>query len=280
MSTLRFVWRHFAPAGEAFHLARSIRHSGNPMQLHCHDFAEICWVEAGEGWHVLNGLRLPLAPGEIFFVLPTDCHGLLAKSGRTLQLVNIAFPASVVSDLHKRYFPNTPRWFWGDRMTAGVERLTSENTAALGRIADELAVAPQEPFHRDRFLLNLFERVQVRPNEAWPADMPTWLREACLTLRRPENFRQGVPELVRAARKSPEHLARSLRLHLGLTPTEYVNQARIEYAAMRLRMSSASVTEVAYDSGFENLSHFFHLFRAAFKMSPRTYRRFYWRGVA
>jgi AraC-like DNA-binding protein len=59
----------------------------------------------------------------------------------------------------------------------------------------------------------------------------------------------------------------------GLTPTDYLNQARLDYAALQLRMGQAPVTQVAYESGFGNLSHFFHLFRHRFEASPSAYRR-------
>jgi len=269
----RYFWRHFAAPNEAFHLARSLKTHNRPLQAHRHDFAEICWVEAGEGCHSLNGRFLALKEGDIFFILPDDCHGLTTPLNKTMAIVNLAFPHALVDELHSRYFSGERRWFWGDRERAGGERLSPDQIARIGRTADLLALAAREKFSLDWFLLMLFHELGAQQSEALPADIPDWLRAACEAIRRPEHFHEGMPEFFKLAGKSPEHVARTMKAHTGLTPTDYVNHARLDHAALHLRTGQAPVTQLAYDSGFENLSHFFHLFRRRFGVSPAAYRR-------
>jgi AraC family cel operon transcriptional repressor len=269
----RYLWRQFAAPNEAFHLARSVKTHGRPLQRHRHDFAEICWVEAGEGLHSLNGGSVPLRAGDIFFILPDDCHGMSIPLNKTMAVVNLAFLPSVVEDLRARYCAGERRWFWGNHASAGCERLAPDQIARIGRAADLLALAARERFPLDWFLLMLFHELGAEQAEALPANLPEWLRDACQAIRRPEHFREGLPRFFRLAGKSPEHAARTMRGLTGLTPTDYVNRARLDHAALQLRMGQAPVTQIAYDSGFENLSHFFHLFRRRFGISPAGYRR-------
>ena len=62
----------------------------------------------------------------------------------------------------------------------------------------------------------------------------------------------------------------------GLTPTEYLRMCRL-LAARRLLSSPAfadlSITEIAYECGFANSSHFATEFRKRFGGSPRSYRQ-------
>lgn len=269
----RLLFRHFAAANEAFHLARTVKSPGSPLQLHWHDFAEICWVESGEGAHHLNGELFPLRSRDIFFILPGDCHGLGARARKSMTIVNLAFPTALVGELRERYFLEERRWFWGNRGKAGCERLSPDQIARVSRAADLLAFSVRERFPRDWFLLMLFHELGAQQSETLPVNMPDWLQHACQAIGRPEHFREGVPEFHRLAGKSPEHLARTMKALTGFTPTDFINRARLSYAALQLRMGQASVTQVAYESGFENLSHFFHLFRRRFGASPSRYRR-------
>ena len=61
---------------------------------------------------------------------------------------------------------------------------------------------------------------------------------------------------------------------LGTTPRAYIQGRRLELAAKRLAREGldTTVTDVAYDVGFNDLSSFCRAFRRRFDMSPRNYR--------
>jgi len=40
---------------EVFHLARVTLRSKGDIEMHTHDYAEIFWIEEGEGFHLING---------------------------------------------------------------------------------------------------------------------------------------------------------------------------------------------------------------------------------
>lgn len=55
------------------------------------------------------------------------------------------------------------------------------------------------------------------------------------------------------------------------TPVEYLNYYRIECAKEKLKESQLSITEIAYDCGFNDLSHFTKVFKKYTNMTPRNY---------
>ncbi len=61
---------------------------------------------------------------------------------------------------------------------------------------------------------------------------------------------------------------------MGTTPSAYIQSRRLDHAAGQLAHSrrAAPVTEIAFDSGFNDLSTFCRLFRRKFGVAPRDYR--------
>lgn len=258
-------------SGDYGHVSRPLHSRRRPLQPHRHDFAEIFWVNEGEGMHEVNGRRARIRAGDLCCIQADDTHSIDIVGDATLVITNIAFPAEVVDWLRLRYFPGEKRWFWADERTcsghADATRLHALNVAA-----DRLAAAPRDRLHFEFFLLGVFAELDGPQDEEGLAGAPDWLAHACRRMREPEALGEGVAALFRLAGRSPEHVARVTRATLGMTPSEYVNRLRVSQAAFQLRMTSRPVTEIALDAGYGNLSHFFHVFRRLHGMSPRRYR--------
>jgi AraC-like DNA-binding protein len=60
---------------------------------------------------------------------------------------------------------------------------------------------------------------------------------------------------------------------LGVTPHQYLVRARLRQAARLLADDSLSITQIAYDVGFGDLSNFVRTFRRAAGVSPRGFRQ-------
>lgn len=86
-----------------------------------------------------------------------------------------------------------------------------------------------------------------------------------------------LEEMAREAGLSPYHFLRIFQVLTGVTPHQYVLRARLRKAAIRLAAPGgdrrASILDIAFDSGFGDVSNFNHAFRAEFGVSPRRYRK-------
>jgi AraC family transcriptional regulator len=69
------------------------------------------------------------------------------------------------------------------------------------------------------------------------------------------------------------HFLRLFARVLGVTPHQYLVGARVRHAARLLADDTRSVTDVAFDVGFGDLSNFVRTFHRAAGMSPRAFRR-------
>jgi AraC family transcriptional regulator len=72
---------------------------------------------------------------------------------------------------------------------------------------------------------------------------------------------------------SPFHFLRIFADVLGVTPHQYLVRARLRRAARLLADDSRSITDVAFDVGFGDLSNFVRTFHRAAGVSPRSFRR-------
>jgi len=83
-------------------------------------------------------------------------------------------------------------------------------------------------------------------------------------------------DLERAASEvglSPFHFLRLFANALGVTPHQHLLRARLRRAARLLTDEERSITEVAYEVGFGDLSNFVRTFHRAAGVSPRDFRR-------
>jgi AraC-like DNA-binding protein len=72
---------------------------------------------------------------------------------------------------------------------------------------------------------------------------------------------------------SPFHFLRLFSRVLGVTPHQYLVRSRLRRAARLLAEENRSITDVAYDVGFADLSNFVRSFHRAAGDSPRAFRK-------
>ena len=83
-------------------------------------------------------------------------------------------------------------------------------------------------------------------------------------------------DLEQAARQADISLFHFLRLFadvLGVTPHQYLVRSRLRHAARLLADEDRSITDVAYDVGFGDLSNFVRTFHRAAGVSPLKFRQ-------
>jgi AraC family transcriptional regulator len=82
----------------------------------------------------------------------------------------------------------------------------------------------------------------------------------------------SLRDLAGTAAMSPYHFLRTFRGVVGMTPHQYVLHTRLHRAAVRLRRTDDSISSIAFDAGFNDLSTFNRRFRRTMGLTPGTYR--------
>lgn len=84
--------------------------------------------------------------------------------------------------------------------------------------------------------------------------------------------RCSLATLAALTNSSRYQLIRAFSAIMGQSPNQYLINTRIRAAAQLLRDSKAPITQIALDVGFNDISHFYTCFKAAFGATPRRWR--------
>ncbi|WP_332369368.1 response regulator [Spirosoma telluris] len=85
------------------------------------------------------------------------------------------------------------------------------------------------------------------------------------------NSQFGVDEFSLAMNLSPSQLLRKLRALTSMTTVEFLRRYRLEQAALLLATRSTSVSDTAYQVGFESLPYFTKVFQEQYGVPPSEY---------
>ncbi len=70
----------------------------------------------------------------------------------------------------------------------------------------------------------------------------------------------------------PSHLSRIIKQNTNMTFTDILQSTRLKHAAALLLNTELSVTDIAHQVGYNNITHFYKLFGEKYKYTPAEYR--------
>ena len=266
-----FVANYMAPDAN-MHVARKELLRRWPERAHDHDYFEVFLIERGSTDHWINGRRERLVPGHMTFIRPADRHAFRADAVTGCRIINVMFRIETAAHFLVRYPEEfCGRFFDSPEPYPETHFLEGPRMERAVHVAQELTKARLSLARVEEFLLTLANRV-VEPITTVNSNVPRWLAQACDAARDPLVFKDGARGFIRAAGRSHEHVCRTCRDVLGLTPSAYINNVRAEYAADLLARSSLPISEIASECGIDNVGHFYRLFRNHYGTTPRAYR--------
>lgn len=83
----------------------------------------------------------------------------------------------------------------------------------------------------------------------------------------------SLPLVARAVNTSTHYFCKLFKKHTGINFIDHVSRVRIERAKVLLRNSDQRVSEIAYEVGFQSLTHFNRVFKRIEGQAPTDYRR-------
>jgi AraC family transcriptional regulator len=125
------------------------------------------------------------------------------------------------------------------------------------------------------FANRFIEIVSGRTHKDFNARAPDRRRAVEAALRIDERSHQpmDLESIAKDACLSPFHFLRLFSGVLGVTPHQYLVRSRLRHASRLLADPSRSISDIAFDVGFGDLSNFVRTFHRAAGMSPRRFRQ-------
>lgn len=86
-------------------------------------------------------------------------------------------------------------------------------------------------------------------------------------------YNLSLEEFAKLSHRSLSAFKREFRIHYGSNPGKWLLTKRLHYSASLLMQDQLNITQIAFESGFENASHFSRAFKQEFGKSPIEYRK-------
>ncbi len=259
------LWRNFDRNG-LFHA------DGAPdaaVAAHRHDFWEIFLIQSGVGTHLLNGQSHALEAGQLWLIRPDDVHALTPAP--RLEFINVAFPdagfaawceVAGLAEVRARWQSDSaPKCARAPELAPLFETLRNQFNAPGAARALELCA-----------LWNETARRLLPAPSPLPKGAPFWMEAALQAMSGDDALREGFARLQRGARVSPSHLAREWKRVWGVSPTQWINERRLERAVTLLLTTDLPIGAIGARCGFESSAYFTRRFSQKFGPSPRAFR--------
>lgn len=85
----------------------------------------------------------------------------------------------------------------------------------------------------------------------------------------------NLEDLAQSLNMSLSHLSHLFKKNTGIRLTDYIKSKKLEVALTYL--PHESVTDIAYNLGYDNISYFIKLFKGKYKMTPKQYKLKYFK---
>lgn len=250
---------------------------------HKHDFLEVAFVLQGEGYHLTENSRRPLKKGCVYFIPPNKSHRYIISSeirvfnlflqsdflSRTYkQISNIEEATQLFSKLGFQYLNDTLLYLDYN------EVFLKQAPYMRGReILRELLNAKESALMTHLKILEFFSLLTNSPLEGVEKKQPQAICQLLQWISLNYEKDISLAQAAERVEKHPSHLSRLFKQSTGYTFSEYLYEYRLNRVNELLSESDLSISEIATNCGFTNLSFFNRIYKRTFGTTPIKFRR-------
>ena len=254
---------------------------------HHHSAFEISYIKSGSGVYRVGDKEFDIQAGDVYLFSTNEVHCITEiHNDRPMVLLNTHFEPRFIWSPQGNVFDESFLRIFLDRGEFFSNRLdrqnptTKEIASLLLRMQKEAEEKPEAyELMIKTHLLNILVLLIRNYDYVKGSNAPTlqsdklFRMEAALTYI-DDNIKKPITldEIAQNAGMSRTYFSSTFKKLNGLTPWEYIGLKRIEAAKHLLRHTDTSVLDIAFDCGFNNISHFNRLFKKATGLCPLEYR--------
>ena len=253
---------------------------------HYHNNFEISFITEGSGKRIVGDSIEEFQPGDLVFIGRNLPHVWIADkesripTNRTLEMVFLQFTLNVLSPqlLILPEFCHVKRAL--DLSERGIQIIGD----TLNEVSEIMLQLPYlKGFER---MLHFFMMMDIigESETNVPLASKEYLKLRFTTGNKRievihnylmNNYREDVnlKNLAALVNMAEGSLCRFFKMNMGITLFEYLNKIKTDFACKLLMDQDHSMTEVCFDSGFNNLSHFNNQFKKITGVPPSEYRK-------
>lgn len=231
----------------------------------------IHYIVLGRGSYTVEGQTHSLGAGDLFFVYDSQVVSYRADDENPWEYYWVGFNGTEARRL-VRLLPFTSAQ---PCLHIDSPKVDAQLRESLLKIYGASGTSPASEVRMAGalylFLASLMELSSLQTGYA-PAP-PSYAQTALRFIRYNYSHDISIHDIARAVGISRSHLYRLFMESVGLSPTEYLTQFRVNQACALLRNSALSVKEVASSVGFSDPLYFSRVFKKYKGTAPSRYLR-------
>lgn len=252
-----------------------------------HDYLEITYVYEGSGLFQSGSEKYPLSKGDLLVVGNSELHWFETGTSEPLNMVAIFFLPELI---YKPVYPSGDfdfiRFFY-DRSHDFSNFIPAAEVAETG-IPELIQEIYSRNLHKHKhyrlYIKNLLRRILLVLLEYYEARVNGPLIETDKKIKNIDRLRDvfslietsyqdkiTLEEAANTVNMSTHYFCKFFKKVTGLTFTEYILRVRIDKAKELLLKNRLSITQIAYEVGFESSSYFHKVFRKLTQLNPKQY---------
>ena len=261
-----------------YHIANAKRSFQIP--IHWHDEFEIIYVKSGFLTVSISGENYIGKPGDAFVVSPGNLHFMGSQTGN-VDYFTFLFPLKYISfrtddilddkllePLNSGHLIINPEI--KDTVKEQCEQLVEIYGAKKEESQSKITAQIKTKIILLQFILELWKRGFIVENDT--SGKNTVEKEMVSYIQQNFTGKILLKEFGEQFHLSEKYISRYFKEHFHITVSQYVTYLRLEHAKHLLQDTNIPVTEVAMQSGYQNVSYFIRSFKKTYGMSPLKYR--------
>ena len=260
-----------------------IENAGRSFQIpvHWHDEFEIIYVRSGFLTVSISGESYIGKAGEAFVVSPGNLHLMGSQTG-TVDYYTFLFPLKYISfrtddmldekllePLNSGHLMICPRV--KDTAKELCEQLVDIYMAKKDESESKITTQVGTKIILLQFILEMWKKGFVIENDT--SGRNTVEKEMVSYIQQNFTGKISLREFGEQFHLSEKYISRYFKEHFHITLSQYVTYLRLEHAKQLLQDTDIPVTDVAMQSGYQNVSYFIRSFQKAYAVSPLKYRK-------
>lgn len=249
--------------------------SGYNVEKHNHSYYQICYVIEGKGIVSIDNKNFKMSIGDIFIFNPFEYHSL--KSDKKYPSKTIVIGIGVKNNIWSLYIPKEHNIISKikDTKTQNVKDILKHvikehSKKELGYKEIEISLLNQLLVTIKRIITKNSDKRAIFPHKyVKKTDRTEQIKNYIY-----RNFKNklSLDNIAQAVFLSKYHLLHVFKKALGVTPYEYIQQLRIDDAKHLLNTTNKTISEIAFEVGFESISQFNRAFKKITTTSPTQYK--------
>lgn len=252
------------------------------MNYHLHSVYEISYVFEGMGTLTIDGETFDLKKGDLFISNDRCIHRVEVNPKNPCGFYVTIFDPEILRGRYpdwakKLFVPGTPEKL----IYPQLEPYTSDILLAIRRILHEQR--NRKPGYEMKInsclfsmivsLIRMQEHIQSTDQQRSPEEMR---KHSALAYIRHNYFKQlSVHDLASLIHVSPRQCSNLFNKWFQCTFVDLLTDVRMEEAKRLLVESEKSVTFIAHEVGYEDISHFIRTFKKRTSYTPAEFRKQY-----